>query len=102
MERREQGRFTDDDGRTVMFDLMLESNNKKERLDMEQLIDEAFIFVAAGIDTTGYTLSCATFYILHTSEVMAKLREELLQVSTREDGRFEWKNVQNLPYLVSA
>ena len=104
MERREKGIFTDDHERTAMFDLLLESNGEKgsQRLDWEQLIDEAFVFISAGIDTTGYTLSCATFYILHTPGVMAKLREELLRVPVPEDGRFEWKYVQNMPYVLSA
>ena len=60
------------------------------------------MYVTAGIDTTAYALSVATFYILHTPGVLLKLREELLRVPTSEEGRFEWKNVQNLPYMVSA
>ena len=104
MERREKGVFTDDNERTAIFDLLLESNGEKgsQHLDSEQLIDEAFLFLGAGIDTTNITLSYATFYILHTPGVMARLREELLQVPVPEDGRFEWKYVQNMSYLVSA
>lgn len=104
IERREKGKFTDDNDRTVMFDLLLESNGQKgfQHLSREQLIDEALVFVIAGTDTTGLTLSAATFYILHTPGVLAKLREELLRVPGSEEGRFEWKEVQNLPYMVCA
>lgn len=103
VERREKGRFVDDNEQTVMFDLLLESNSEKgfKRLSREQLVDDAFIFVFAGTDTTAYALSCATFYILYTPGVLAKLREELMRVPTREKGKFEWKDVQNLPYMVS-
>ena len=104
IDRREKGIYTDDNDRAVMFDLLLESNDQKgfQRLSMEQLIDEALIFVSAGTDTTAYALSCATFYILHTPGVMSKLREELLRVPIREEGRFMWRDVQNLPYMVSG
>lgn len=104
MERREKGRYTDDNDRTVMFDLLLESNSEKDfqRLSLEQLIDEALIFITAGTDTTAYALSCATFRILHTPGVLAKLQEELGRVPLGKEGRFEWKYVQNLPYMVSA
>ena len=104
IDRREKWRYTDDNDRTIMFDLLLESNVQKgfQRLNQEQLIDEALIFVTAGADTTAYALSCATFYILHTPGVMAKLREELVRVPIREKGRFEGRHVQNLPYMVSG
>ena len=104
IHRREKGKFTDDNGRTVMFDLLLESNDRKgfQRLSWEQLIDEALLMVIAGTDTTALALSASTFYILRTPGVLAKLRKELSTVPGSEEGKFEWKYVQNLPYLVSA
>lgn len=85
-----------------MFDLLLEDNLKKghHRLSLEQLIDEALIFLTAGTDTTSYGISAATFYVLHTSEVLPKLQEELCSVPRGEGGRIEWRDVQNLPYMV--
>ena len=85
-----------------MFDLLLEDNLRKghHHLNLEQLIDEALIFLTAGIDTTSYGLSAATFYILHTPAVLQKLQEELCSVPRDEGGRFEWRSVQNLPYMV--
>ena len=106
MERRKIGLHTGGNEQPVMLDLLLEPNKNKDSpspsLSLKQLIDVASIFLVAGSDTTAYTLSCATFYILSTPGVLAKLREELARVPVRENGRFEWKHVQNLPYLVSA
>ena len=100
-ERQEKDGYTETES-TVIFDLLLEHNNEKgfQRLNRKQLIEEAISYVTAGIDTTAYALSVATFYILRTPRVLAKLREELTPIS--EEGRFEWKNVQALPYIVSA
>ena len=75
MERREKGIFTADNEQPVMLDLVLEPNGKNgfPSLSLKQLIDEALIFLAAGSDTTAVILSCATFYILNTPGVLAKL-----------------------------
>ena len=104
MERKEKGGFISDNKRPVLFDLLLDANNGEDfpRLDMEQLIDEALIFTLAGGETTAFALECATFYILHMPGVLAKVREELGRVSTDEKGKYKWKHVQNLPYLVSV
>lgn len=85
-----------------MFDLLLEDNLNKghHRLSLEQLIDEALIFLTAGTDSTSYSLSAATFYVLHTPVVLQRLQEELRSVPRGEGGRIEWRSVQNLPYMV--
>lgn len=102
VDRRSNGVYTDSQGRTVMFDLLLEDNLKKghHRLNLEQLIDEALIFLTAGTDTTSYGLSAATFYVLNTPRVLQKLQKELDSVPRGQEGRIEWRSVQNLPYMV--
>ena len=85
-----------------MFDLLLEDNLNKghHRLSLEQLIDEALIFLTAGTDSTSYSLSAATFHVLHTPVVLQRLQEELCSIPRGERGRIEWRSVQNLPYMV--
>ena len=87
-----------------MFDLLLEDNLKEghQGLNLEQLIDEALIFITAGTDTTSFGLSAATFYILHTPSVLQKLSEELQSVPRGQGGSYERRTVQNLPYMVCS
>ena len=91
VDRRSNGVYTDSHGRTVTFDLLLEDNLEEghQGLNLEQLIDEALIFITAGTDTTSFGLSAATFYILHTPSVLQKLQEELQSVPRGQGGRFE-------------
>ena len=100
-ERREKGIMTDQDGNLTLIDVLLEPNHEKnyEVPALKNLIDDIFIFVMAGVDTTAYTLSCATFYVLSNERVLEKLRRELHGVPRSTTGRFEWKHVSNLPYL---
>lgn len=100
-ERREKGKTTDQNGSLTLIDVLLEPNPEKsyEVPALKNLIDDIFIFVMAGVDTTAYTLFCATFYILSNERVLEKLRRELHGVPRSTTERFEWKHVSNLPYL---
>jgi cytochrome P450 len=81
---------------------MLEPDPKKgyEVPTLEELVDDAFVFLAAGSDTTAYTLSVATFHILQNKEVLARLRAELKEASRDTRGMFIGRDLANLPYLV--
>ena len=85
-----------------MFDLLLDPGSEKDfRVPgMEYLIDEAFLFLAAGVDTTAYVLSYATYYLLSEKGILEKLRAELDDVPRDPNGNFEWRHLSNLPYLV--
>ncbi|KAJ5746283.1 cytochrome P450 [Penicillium odoratum] len=99
--RRDNGILQTEDGRDTVFDLLLESNDRKgyQVADMSELIDEAFLLLIAGSDTTAYSLSCATYYILNHRDVLLKLKAELATVPRHVDGRLDCRNIQSLPYL---
>ncbi|KAJ5656590.1 cytochrome P450 [Penicillium longicatenatum] len=100
--RREKGILQTEDGRDTVFDLLLESNDQKNYKvpDMTELVDEAFLFLIAGSDTTAYSMACATYYILTDEDVLSKLKTELSEIPRHDDGRLDCKNLQSLPYLV--
>ena len=81
---------------------MLQPDPKKgyEVPTLEDLVDDAFLFLIAGSDTTAYTLSVGTFHILDNEEVLARLRAELKEAPKDTHGTFIWKDLVNLPYLV--
>ncbi|KAJ5654239.1 cytochrome P450 [Penicillium lividum] len=99
--RRDKGILQTEDGRDTVFDLLLESNDRKgyQVADMSELIDEAFLLVIAGSDTTAYSLSCATYYILNHGDILSKLKAELATVPRHVDGHLDCRNIQSLPYL---
>ncbi|KAJ5945624.1 cytochrome P450 [Penicillium verhagenii] len=99
--RHSNGVFKTDDGRDTVFDLLLEPNDKKgyQVPDMTELVDEAFLLLLAGSDTTAYSLACATYYLLTHEEVLLKLKAELDGVPRLEGGRLDCRNIQSLPYL---
>lgn len=100
--RRQKGIFAEEDDSMTMFDLLLEAKPGKDYKvpGMEHLIDEAFLFLAAGVETTAYTLAYATYYLLSDKDVLEKLRAELDGVARDLNGNFEWKHLAISSYLV--
>lgn len=65
----------------------------------KELIDEAALFILAGSDTSGYSLTTATYYLLTHPGILSTLRKELdaVQSDIRE---CRWEEIRKLPYLV--
>ena len=84
--------------------MLLEPNpEKKYRVPgLEELIDQGFLFLVAGSDTTAYSLACATYYILTHKEVLERLTAELRQDYSRTVSNPDWNYINQLPYLVSG
>jgi hypothetical protein len=82
--------------------LLLEPNLDKgyQVLTIGRLVDEAFLLLVAGSDTTVYCIACATYYLLTHKEPLVKLKEELQTLPRTDNGRLELTNVTGLPYLV--
>ncbi|CEJ56540.1 Putative CND5p [Penicillium brasilianum] len=77
--RRVKGQMTTAEGITTVFDAMLQPNEDKhyDSRTSTELIDEAALLIIAGSDTSAYTLTCATYYLLSTPVALDALREEL-------------------------
>ena len=103
-QRRQQGIFSTADGRSTVFDMLLEPNPEKDYRvpGSEELIDQGFLFLVAGSDTTAYSLACATYYILTHAEVLERLRTELRQDFHRTVVDPDWNYINKLPYLVKT
>lgn len=72
------------------------------QLSKEALIDEAFALCFAGTDTTSYALSFATYYLLRNPDKLRRMLDELKGAPRNADGLYEYRNICNLPYLVSS
>lgn len=93
--------MTTAEGITTVFDAMLQPNEEKhyESRTSTELIDEAALLIIAGSDTSAYTLTCATYYLLSTPLALTALREELDSAKTAIQ-ECNWEKIRKLPYLV--
>lgn len=92
-----------DSSSNTVFDLLLTPTPGEPRSEFSipDLVDEAFLFVFAGTDTTGNTITNAFYYILSSPSVYSKILDELTAHGITSHETFDCNVVQRLPYLVS-
>lgn len=67
-----------------------------------RLQDEAQLVVAAGVTTTGWALTTATFHLLNNPPTLAKLRAELTAALPDASAPLSWTELEKLPYLTGC
>ncbi|KAI0968596.1 cytochrome P450 [Xylaria arbuscula] len=86
---------------TVFHDI-LASDLPPEELSFHRLAQEAMSLSGAGIETTMWTLSVATFHILWSPEVYRRLKAELDKAMPDADNILPWAQLEKLPYLTAV
>ena len=89
-----------DASNTTIFDSILDSDLPESEKETERLWEEAQVACIAGTETTAWTLSVLTFYLLSNNDVMRKLRKELEDADPDISSSVEIKDLEKLPYLV--
>ena len=78
------------------------SNNKKSKHNLDEIsvVATALVFLVAGYDTTGMTLSFLAYEMAKNPEVQKKLQEEIDQAFEESGGELpDYSVIQSLPYL---
>ncbi|ATZ50413.1 hypothetical protein BCIN_05g07640 [Botrytis cinerea B05.10] len=93
-----------DSSSNTVFDLLLTPTPGEPRSEFSipDLVDEAFLFVFAGTDTTGNTITNAFYYILSSPSVYSKILDELTAHGITSPETFDCNVVQRLPYLTAV
>ncbi|EXJ70972.1 uncharacterized protein A1O5_05965 [Cladophialophora psammophila CBS 110553] len=86
---------------TVFQELISGSMPPSEK-ETRRLQDEAQLVVAAGVTTTGWALSTATFHLLNNPHTLAKLRAELESAMPDPTAPLSWSELEKLPYLTGC
>jgi cytochrome P450 len=84
---------------TVFHDI-LDSNLPADEKTVERLWQDAQVIMAAGTETTAWTLSVITYYLLTNPDIRGKLREELIATIPDSSMQATIKQLEQLPYLV--
>lgn len=73
---------------------------KSKMKTIERLMDEGFILVGAGGETTAQTLAVLTFHLLNNPRILLELRAELDEAVAGSDSLLSWQTLEQLPFLV--
>ncbi len=83
----------------TLFSVLLQSSLPPEELSQLRLQHEAISVVGAGLETTKWALSVASFYILNNAQVLVLLQEELTAAIPGVSNPPPLADLQKLPYL---
>lgn len=70
-----------------------------ETLNAEEIFEDSFNYMTAGMDGNGHVLAFVTWSILTNPDVKAKLEKELLE-ARQSIQAFDHRKIMCLPYLV--
>lgn len=87
--------------RNDMIQLMLQANEKSEKLNLsvEEMTAQAFIFFFAGFDTASTLMCFAAHEIGVNPDVQKKLQEEIDAVLAEGDGELSYEALHGMQYL---
>lgn len=83
---------------TIFHELLYSDLPAHETSDA-RLGDEAQLIVAAGLITTSWSLSVASFHISSNPDILRKLRAELIAAGSTSTKPLDWHKLEQLPYL---
>lgn len=85
----------------VLFHDILDSKLADSDKTVSRLREEAFQVVGAGIITTAWTLSVATFHLLANPRILRKLKENLASAIPDPNADVPLEVLEGLPYFVA-
>jgi len=68
-------------------------------IDGDDLVGQAFTFLAAGFETSGSTISYALYELALHPEIQNRLRAEIMQVLNKHNGQLTYDGLQEMAYL---
>jgi cytochrome P450 family 6 len=77
----------------------LEKNSSEEGLSMNSLAAQAFVFFAAGFETSSTTMTFCLYELSFHQDIQDRLREEIDVVLQKYDGKITYEGIQEMEYL---
>jgi len=81
-------------------DQQLRNEKKRSKISNDEIIATAMVFLVAGYDTTGMTLSYLAYAMSKNPEIQEKLQQEVDEAFEENNGELpDYNKIQSLPYL---
>lgn len=83
----------DDEWQTVI------TNDNNKTLSIQEITAQAFVFYAAGFETSSSTMSFCLYEISKDQEIQRKVHKEIDTVLAQHDGQLTYESINELKYL---
>ena len=95
--------YAEKDYPTIFHEFLNNPNLPPEEKTADMLFSHAYLIVIAGFETTGNTLSVATYHLLANPDKLERLKRALVQVWANLDKSPTWADLeQQVPYLTAV
>ncbi|CAD7079529.1 unnamed protein product [Hermetia illucens] len=105
IEHREKNNIRRNDFMDLLIDLKNnetmddEKKVKLEKLTLEEVTAQAFVFFIAGFETSSTTMMFALYELAVNPEIQEKLRTEINTVYAKHEGRLSYEAIKDMVYL---
>ncbi|KAH8401701.1 hypothetical protein KR009_007402, partial [Drosophila setifemur] len=101
---REQNNIRRNDFMDQLIDLknkplMTSDTGENVNLTIEEITAQAFVFFAAGFETSSTTMGFALYELAQHQDIQDRVRKEIQEVNQKYNGELSYENVKELEYL---
>lgn len=99
VEYREKNNYQRNDFMQLLINLKNSDEYGNEGLTMEELAAQAFVFFAAGFETSSSAISFGLYELSVNRDVQKRAREEVWEVLKKHGGKMTYEGLQEMKYL---
>ncbi|KAF9884399.1 hypothetical protein FE257_001799 [Aspergillus nanangensis] len=86
----------------TIFDSLCDKSVPAAERTLPRVMDEAFVVLGAGTETTARVLALGAFYLYQDRAMLDKMREELRKVMPEPSSKVSSAQLEQLPYLAAV
>lgn len=98
IEYREKNNITRNDFMDLLIKIKNEETNDKERITINEIAAQAFVFFLAGFETSSTTLTFCLYELTQNKEVQEKARQ-VIEAAFEKHGTFTYELMMDIPYI---
>lgn len=83
------------------MNILIELKNSK-KLNIDEIVAQTFIFLAAGNETSALTITYCLYELAHNQQIQQRLREEIQTTLVDEEGGLTFEAIKQMKYLTKV
>ncbi|GJQ77925.1 Cyp6a9 [Trypoxylus dichotomus] len=95
---REENSVVRNDFMQILLELK-NAKNEEERLTIEEIAAQAFVFFLAGFETSSTLMNFCLFELTQNEDVQEKVRADILNTLKKHGGKLTYESVMDMKYL---